>query len=243
MNPGKSKHSSGKKSSRFPLRIPFRSDIVSKKEGFAMERRDNYLTQVRQAKRHFLSYDFQTLASKPGLQGDREYLRAVLLGRQYRIRRCDGAVQRLDGESWQDTEDHGEVMTLLDLVCDSRPDRYLSGRWKQMTAFGLLFHQELLEQPADAFLRRCDRDPQALKRACTALGGKPMEGGDVSFAIELFDGLAVWLQFWEGDEEFPSRLRWLWDENALMYLKYETMYFALGLLKRRILEVIEEEST
>ena len=38
------------------------------------------------------------------------------------------------------------------------------------------------------------------------------------------------LQLWFGDEEFPPNLRILWDENALMYLRYETMYFAKGLL-------------
>jgi hypothetical protein len=43
--------------------------------------------------------------------------------------------------------------------------------------------------------------------------------------------LTVAIQFWEGDDEFPPRVRWLWDENALMYLKYETMWFALGLLR------------
>ena len=63
-----------------------------------------------------------------------------------------------------------------------------------------------------------------------------MHQGDVSFAFELFDGLRIWLQFWEGDEEFPPRLRFLWDENALQYLKYETMYFAVPLLLQRIRE-------
>ena len=35
---------------------------------------------------------------------------------------------------------------------------------------------------------------------------------------------------------FLPRLRYLWDENASQYIRYETMYFAIGLLKRRILE-------
>ena len=47
------------------------------------------------------------------------------------------------------------------------------------------------------------------------------------------------VQLWFGDEEFPASLRYLWDENALMYLKYETMYFARALLLRRIREKME----
>ena len=41
------------------------------------------------------------------------------------------------------------------------------------------------------------------------------------------------LQLWFGDEEFPPNLRILWDENALLYLRYETMYFAVDALLRR----------
>ena len=48
--------------------------------------------------------------------------------------------------------------------------------------------------------------------------------------------MKIAIQFWEGDEEFPPRVRWLWEENALMYLKYETMWFFLGLLRSRIRE-------
>ena len=39
-----------------------------------------------------------------------------------------------------------------------------------------------------------------------------------------------------GDEEFPPGLRFLWDENALMYIRYETMYYAKGLLLQRLAE-------
>ena len=44
------------------------------------------------------------------------------------------------------------------------------------------------------------------------------------------------------DEDFPAGLRFLWDENATMYLKYETMYFAVGLLRQRMNEIIREET-
>jgi len=44
------------------------------------------------------------------------------------------------------------------------------------------------------------------------------------------------VQLWFGEEEFPACLRLLWDENALMYIKYETMYFAKGLLLKKIEE-------
>ena len=85
---------------------------------------------------------------------------------------------------------------------------------------------------------------QVLKFALDVAKGRvPMIAGtgsnDAAYAIELFDGLCIALQLWLGDEEFPARLRFLWDENALMYLKYETMYFARALLLRRLEKIMQ----
>lgn len=204
-----------------------------------MERTDNYARQALQAKQLFLRYDQQQLIRKLHLEADAEYLYANLLCKPYRIHRTTGDVQRLDGDLWVDANSHSQVMTLLDLVCDSKPDRYVCGRWKQMSSFGLMFHQNMLEHDRDPWAQRFQENPDALRSACKALGGREMPGGDVSFVFEVFDGLPLWLQFWLGDEEFAPQLRFLWDENALMYLKYETMYFAVPLLLRQIAEAME----
>ena len=127
-------------------------------------------------------------------------------------------------------------MTLLDLLCDSREDRFLSGRWKNTTDFGLMFHRNLNEGKTDPWAEAFQADPEGFRKACLLLGGKPFAKGDLAYAIELFDGLPILIQLWFGDEEFPASLRFLWDENALMYLKYETMYFAKGLLLKKIKE-------
>lgn len=201
-----------------------------------MEKVDNYQLQAAQAKLYFLRYDQAALIEKLKLKADEDYLYTKMLCKPYRISRATGDIQRLDGDSWVDANTHGEVMTLLDLVCDSRSDRFLSCRWKNMQSFGHLFHQNLLEDQRDPFAEHLQAHPEAFRAACTALGGEPILGGDISYAVELFDGLRIGIQFWEGDEEFLPRVRYLWDENALMYLKYETMYFAVGLLRNRITE-------
>ena len=200
-----------------------------------MERKDNYSLQVEQAKQIFLRYDQHALIEKLKLKHDETYLYATMLSTGYRIHRLTGDLERLDGDVWQNANTHGEYMTLLDLICDSRPDRYLSCKWKNMSAFGRLFHSGMLES-RDAFAEAVQENPDGFRRACAALQGVPVKMGDICYAIELFDGLSVALQFWEGDEEFPPKVNILWDENALMYLKYETMWFAVGMLKQRITE-------
>lgn len=204
-----------------------------------MDHTDNYAIQAQQARQRFLSYGQDAIIQKLRLEADAEYLYVNMLCKLYRIHRATGAIQRQDSAGWVSADTYNETMTLLDLVCDSSPRRSLSSRWKQMQSFGLMFHQNLLEHDRDPRAERFQQNPEALRRACIALGGIPMPQGDVSYAIELFDGLRVWLQFWEGDEEFPPRLRFLWDENALQYLKYETMYFAVALLLQRIREAMD----
>ena len=207
-------------------------------KGETVERKDNYLIQANQAKRRFLTYDQERLIRKLKVSADESHIYVKLLGEPYRLNRQTGDVQRCAEGEWVDGNSYEEVMILLDLVCDSLEDRWLTGRWRSMADLGLQFHQNLLEEKRDPMADRFDRDPEGLHRACQAMGGRPVSGADISYAIEVFDGLEIALQFWHGDDEFYPRLRYLWDENALMYIRYETMYFAVGLLLRRLREKI-----
>lgn len=201
-----------------------------------MERKDNYLLQANHAKQGFLGYDQEKLIAKLKLQADEDFLYMQFVNQPYRICRRSGDIsRRVDGE-WVDGNAYEEVMTLLDLVCDSREGRYLACRWKNMQDFGAQVHRNLLEDARDPDALAFDADPDGFRRGCLALGGTPIPQGDAAYAIEVFDGLPLVVQLWLGDEEFPPQLRILWDENANMYLKYETMYFAKALVLRRIRE-------
>ena len=201
-----------------------------------MERKDNYLIQANQAKRHFLTYDQERLVRKLKARSDERYIYVTFLSEPYRLEKASGDLQRWDGSVWVDGNSFAEVMTLLDMMCDSREDRRLSGRWKSMTDFGLMFHQNLLEERRDSAADLFDRDPEGVRRACIAMEGVPIRGADIGYAIPLFDGLRIGVQFWHGDDEFYPRLRYLWDENALQYIRYETMHYVLPLMLKRLRE-------
>ncbi len=203
-----------------------------------MKNVDNYRLQVEGAKRYFLRYDQEKLIKKLKLRSDEDYLYTEMLCKPYRIHRRIGTVERLE-EVWVEINNHGEVMTLLDLVCDSRTDRFCTGRWKNMTNFGAMFHRSLMEQQADPFARAIQENPEGFRRACEALGGAPEPGGDISYALPVFENLKLLIRFWEADEDFPATVCWMWEENALMYLKYETMWFFLGMLRSRIRDLMK----
>lgn len=203
-----------------------------------MARQNNYLIQATQAKELFLTYDQQQLIRKFRLEADENYFYVNLLSRPYRLNRKNGDLEYREAGVWRDGNSFEEVMTLLDMLCDSKDHRRISGRWQNMLAFGLQFHRNLMEDQPDPLARRIHREPEHFRQACHALGGCELGGADISYALELFDGLPVAIQFWHGDEEFEPRLRYLWDENARMYIRYETMYFAVDLLKRRLEELM-----
>ena len=205
----------------------------------AVKRTDNYAIQAAQAKSRFLTYDQEALIRKLGLEADDTYLYIPMLSQPHRIRRDSGDMERLSGGCWIGANSHAEVLTLLDLLCDSREDRHLSGRWKALSAFGQMFHRNLLEGQRDPWADRFEGDPEGFRRACLSLGGVPFPQGDIAYILPLFDGLEILVQLWFGDEEFPASLRFLWDENALQYIRYETMHYAKGLLLTRLREEMD----
>lgn len=204
-----------------------------------MERRDNYAIAAQRAKKLFLEYDQPLLARKLGAKMDEDYFYTTFLSEPWRIHRRTGDMSRRSGETWVDANSFDEVLTLLDLVCDSREDRRPSGNWKNMRDFGHGFHQSLLEG-RDPLAEKFQAQPEAFARACEDLGGERYPLGDVAYSIPVFEDLRLLVQLWFGDEEFNAQLRFLWDENALMYLKYETMYYALPLVLERIRERMTE---
>jgi len=108
--------------------------------------RDNYRIQAAQAKKLFLTYDQQELIRRCRLRCDEDYLYTDLLSEPYRIHRRTGDMERLHEGSWVDGNSFGEVMTILDWICDSKPDRFVTGRWINIVTHGHYFHRELQEK-------------------------------------------------------------------------------------------------
>jgi len=199
-----------------------------------MARTNNYLIQAQQAKDLFIRYDPEQLIAKLNLRFDETYLYVPMLSETYRIHRQNGDISRETECGWVDANSFEEVMTLLDLVCDSKENRFLTGRWKNMADFGLMFHRNLLEGKADPWADKFEANPEGFRKACESFRGVPFPQGDIAYTLEVFDGLCLTLQLWFGDEDFSAGLRFLWDENATMYQKNETMHYVKGMLLEKI---------
>ena len=80
----------------------------------------------------------------------------------------------------------------------------------------------------DSRAARYDGHVEQLKKACVSLSGKPYSPGDAAFVFHVFPFLPLVFQFWESDEEFSPVLKFMWDENVLDYLRFETLYYVMG---------------
>ncbi len=199
---------------------------------------DNYQIQMQQAKKHFLSYDQQELIDRCRLKYDEVYFYTTFLSLPYRIGRKTGDMERYEQGKWTDANSFGEVMTILDWLCDSRSDRFPANRWVNIVTQGHYFHRSLQEEGEDPDALLFDAYSEAFAAACESLGGEKLPGADVGYAIELIDGLKIFVRLWHADEEFPAKLSCLWDENVLRYIRYETTWYALGLLMKILREKV-----
>ena len=192
-------------------------------------KRDNYALQAEAARLRFLTYDKTTMP----VRKDADFLHLAFCGSDYHVSRKDGHIFRRVGNEWLSADSHGEVLTIFDYLCDAKPDRISAGIFVSMASLGGHVHTGLADR-SGPLEWAIDADPAAFCRACLELGGRESAGGDLCFELKIFPELPVRLQFWHADEDFPPKLDLYWDKNALQFLRYETLWYAAGVLRRQI---------
>ncbi len=198
--------------------------------------KSNYDTTRDLMEPEFCKYDQQSMIRKFRLRNDEKYLYIGFLGECYRICRSTGRVEReQDGQHG----DYNVSMSIFDLLCCSRDEPRLSGRFCTVnslprTVKGTTLGDSMFRKYAALF----DRHPRALEKALLKLGGVPDPIGDIACKLYPFDCLPILFRFWHADEDFPASVTILWDENTLDFLHYETTYYVVGHLMRRLEEMI-----
>lgn len=204
-------------------------------------RKSNYDLTRDRAEEKFVKYDPYKMIEKFHLAHDEAYLFLRFLSCDYRVNRRTGRVERLDAEGPVHAG-FNETLTILDVLCESRPDCRLSGEFVRVNDLdGITKTAYLGGNLFDGSARAFTHRTEALKAACEQLGGIPGNVGDVSYQIPMFDFFPVSLQFWDADDEFEAVLKLMWDRRTLDFMRYETTYYAAGRLLERLEELINPE--
>ena len=198
----------------------------------------NYDKMLAASQALFLGYDQEDMIRRWALEHDDDFLYAGYMGQKLRIDRRSGDVgyahAPAEGE-YRATRFVNEGMALFDLLTRSAVRPVPTGRWSSVSALGGIIgagHDRTLshEGTAAKFQDRCD----ALAAACRRLGGVPTGKADVGYAIPVFQDFQILFQFWDGDDEFPANIKYLFDENALQFMHYETLWYVMGTLADRL---------
>ena len=199
----------------------------------------NYESMRNKMRGEFLKYDQERMVRRFPLESDGNYIYIEFMLRRYRIGRRTGVVEwSCDGFLFANEADYDESMTIYDLLCFPSDGRALSGRYCPVnrlegTVVSAGSGSEMFQRAADRFNGRSGE----LRRACLTFGGNAGMSGDVAVKIYPFSFLPVILQFWDADEEFPAKLKFMVDENILQFMHYETIFFMLGHIVRRLEEM------
>lgn len=203
-----------------------------------MQRKGNYEIQRDYAKTVFLKYDQAKIAEKLQLQQDETYLYLKFVSRNYRIERKTGVIEwSRDQFETQKEAGFEEVLSIFDLLCYSEEKPVASGIWAPINS--VKYTPRAIGVQTDfsgAHAKYFDAHVDAFRDACEKLGGKEVTIGDIGYEIPVFDAVKVRLKFYLSDEEFPAQLVMLWDNEILKYMRYETTYYVMGHVYKRLME-------
>ena len=185
----------------------------------------------------FLRYDQKAMIRRYGLTANATEMLVYYCGEHFRVIRETGDILRRDGTP----AGPGEMLTIFDMLCRDREPDGLAGCWRPVRSLPGAGQSN----PDDAvfsvvYTKPFEQHPDLLRKACEKLGGKPFPVGDIAYELPVFRWLPLVFQFWEGDDEFPSGIRFLWDENTLQYLHFETTYYLMLHLLERLLQEMQK---
>ena len=198
----------------------------------------NYEKMLASAQALFVRQDQEAIIRRWHLAHDEGGLYADYMGQTLRIDRRTGAISHAREPEPGEYRAAGFVddgMALFDLLTYAPAPPVPAGRWSSISALGGIIgagHDRTLsnEPTAAKFSGRA----YALARACERLGGRAAGKADVGYVIPVFRDFRVLFQFWDGDDEFPANIKYLFDENALRYMRYETLWYVMNGLAARL---------
>jgi len=83
---------------------------------------------------------------------------------------------------------------------------------------GMFYVQAFQGYTGGRLVRELQGGIEAFRRAAEKLDGEPLEIGNAGYAFTILPHVHLGLVYWEGDEEFPSQARVLFEDSAAHYM-------------------------
>jgi len=94
------------------------------------------------------------------------------------------------------------------------------------------------EIPTHLIVSRFDKDIPGFSRQCAHYGGTGLALADAAFSFSITPRVPVAVLFWQGDEEFPTESKLLFDVTIVRHLASDIVYaLAVGVCEQLVVDV------
>ena len=142
--------------------------------------------------------------------------RLAFFWREYVIAAGDFTVRRADTGEEQSSFIQSLILTYLTTADGTTP----SSRWVGFRELpdGMFYVQAFQGYTGGRLVRELGGGIEVFRRAAEALGGEPLEIGDAGYVFTVLPRVRLGLVYWDGDEEFPSQARVLFEDTSAHYM-------------------------
>ncbi len=114
----------------------------------------------------------------------------------------------------------------------------LTGQWVSFAELpdGRMYNQAFQGYSGDELVKIFGLDVDAFKSACEQGGGVATPIGDAAYIFYALPRLPMLVNYWCGDEDFPSSCKILFDRSASHYLPTDVCAILGSMLKSRIVK-------
>lgn len=161
--------------------------------------------------------------------------RLAFFGQEYVISSADFSVQRADTDQGSSTFTQSLILTYLATADGTTP----SSRWVGFREVpdGMFYAQAFRGYTGVRLVQGLEDEIKAFQSAAEALNGKPLDAiGDAGYAFTVLPRLHLAVVYWQGDEEFPSQARVLFEDTAANYMPSDGLAILGSQLVGRILK-------
>ncbi|GAB4426459.1 MAG: hypothetical protein Kow002_15760 [Anaerolineales bacterium] len=114
----------------------------------------------------------------------------------------------------------------------------LTGKWVSFAELpdGRMYNQAFQGYTGDALAKAFGLDIAKFKRACERAGGAAVAIGGEAYLFRVFPRLPMVVNYWQGDEDFPSTCQLLFDASVSHYLPTDACAILGSSLTRRLVK-------
>jgi len=160
--------------------------------------------------------------------------RLTFFWQEYVVTGDDFTVRRAGSGKDSSSFTQSLILTYLATADGTTP----SSRWigfRELPA-GMFYVQAFQGYSGNRLMRELEGGIEAFRRAAEALGGEPLAIGDAGYVFTVLPRVHMALVYWQGDEEFPSQARVLFEDTAARYMPTDGLAILGSQLVGRILK-------